>query len=78
MLYMCSCLLFICIHFVRNFIGGCKWVSICFCCMCNIQILTSFTIPVFFRVNSDSYQSAAAGVPTDNDPNNTTVGYMLL
>ena len=27
-------------------------------------------------VNADSYQSAASGVPTDNDPNNTTVGYI--
>lgn len=27
-------------------------------------------------VNADSYQSGS-GVPTDNDPNNTTVGFML-
>ena len=32
----------------------------------------------FSRVNADSYQSAASGVPTDNDPNNTTVGYIYM
>lgn len=48
------------------------------CCMCNLQLLTPSIIPVFIRVNADSYQSAAGGVPTDNDPNNTTVGFILL
>lgn len=48
------------------------------CCMCNLQWLTTSIIPVFFRVNADSYQSSAAGVTTDNDPNNTTVGLKLL
>lgn len=83
MLYMRSCRLCICFHFVGNFGGDRKRVSLIFpinllqCEIYRYYLLISL-YPSFFVLNADSYQSATSGVPTDNDPNNTTVGYMLL